>query len=450
MPYLSFEDAVNAVSAFEQKPTTKLEYFQLYNQCDGLPKYPDKVYQLQWKGWRHFLGTVKVEKYSNLDEAKAAVQRLNPIPSGFTSYRKVYRQDPKLPANPENRYKLCGWCSWPDFVGKRLSNVSSSSVGYYQTYSLAKLALRKLGVPSSAKAYKRIALLDPKLPPEPAKYYQGCGWNGWGKFLSNTFCSSLEQAISAVQDLYIVPITRDQYRSQYRYNPQLPREPDKFYSEAWQGWRHFLGTEQLMNNDFNALRIKTQDAIDGNLTKRPPPEQQDQTPIEEDDTVQLTQDTRCEYAGWSLPKGLMGTVLEIEDGIVMMECEVADDDHVHVKLEHLQHAETPSYREIFADIRHNLKHKGPGYKAFASNVSEFYQEMYECCDDYDYDEFHVTPVMLIYLFDTLPFQLKALAVTNMKADINNWEFTRNLFDLLDEPSNFHIFSRIKSMANRKA
>lgn len=454
MSYLSFEEAVKAVATLAQKPATKVDYFRLYKQRDDLPKYPDKKYKAQWQGWRYFLGTVKVEKYDTLDEAKAAVLELNPIPSGFTNYRKVYRQDPKLPANPEDKYRLTGWRSWPDFIGKTVTSESDSTSEYYKTYSLAKLALRKVGIPDNKLAYNYKTTLDLKLPPEPEKHYKGCGWNGWDKFLSDTFYSSLEHAMAAVQKLYIVPITRDQYRSQYRYDPQLPREPDKFYSASWRGWKHYLRTKQFSNEKFNAKRIKTQRLINGNPIKPTEQKMEEKGELKIYDTVQIKEDVASLSNGWSLPKGMLGKVLEIENGIVMIGCDVADDDYAHVKSEYLTLAKKPlfSFTEIFNKIRHDLKNKGHGYSSFSDIVSEAYEESYYFNNNIDEDDFHVlnvTPVMLIYLFDMLPFEIKRLAVDNKAADIENWDFTDAVITELESPKNWQYLARLKSMEGRK-
>ena len=61
-------------------------------------------------------GKEEPEIYNTYEEAKQAVQKL-----GITSkpkYVKRYKEDSRLPRNPDDIYKNKGWINWYDFLGK--------------------------------------------------------------------------------------------------------------------------------------------------------------------------------------------------------------------------------------------------------------------------------------------------------------------------------------------
>ena len=240
----TFEQAKAAVAALKEQPLTKLAYRALCSQDTSLPKYPEKSFKDKWLGWGDFLGVKKITKYETIEEAKKAIQNLHPLPTGFTSYRKVYKQNPRLPANPEDLYRLRGWKSWPHFLGKTVVQSDPDNL-YYSTYSLAKLALRDVGSPETVDEYLAKTKIDTKLPQKPGIVYKYAGWNGWEKFLSYHFYRSIHKAKMGVQSLPLVPKTRDQYRLLYSFDPMLMREPDKFYYDSWKGWKNFLRTDNL-------------------------------------------------------------------------------------------------------------------------------------------------------------------------------------------------------------
>ncbi|MFZ2321288.1 MAG: integrase repeat-containing protein, partial [Pseudomonas sp.] len=70
-------------------------------------------------------------------EAQAAAQAL-----GIKSrpdYRKRYREDPRLPANPAQAYAGSGWIDLYDFLGNERPDL-------YPTYAEAQAAAQALGI----------------------------------------------------------------------------------------------------------------------------------------------------------------------------------------------------------------------------------------------------------------------------------------------------------------
>lgn len=117
--YQTIEDAKEAVQKLGVK--TQREYHKLYRQDASLPASPEKKYKDEWISWSDFLGAGKSnydrakETYQKISEAKEAVKILSI--RTYDDYRKRYKADKRLPANPARKYHD-EWVSWNDFLGK--------------------------------------------------------------------------------------------------------------------------------------------------------------------------------------------------------------------------------------------------------------------------------------------------------------------------------------------
>lgn len=90
------------------------EYKIRYREDPRLPSNPNSFYS-EWVDWIDFLG--KTVPYGAIEEAVAAVQKLDPVPRSRNEYLRGYDQDPRLPSEPNKIYRECGWISWPRFLG---------------------------------------------------------------------------------------------------------------------------------------------------------------------------------------------------------------------------------------------------------------------------------------------------------------------------------------------
>ncbi|HCE2112464.1 TPA: hypothetical protein NJ336_004563, partial [Vibrio parahaemolyticus] len=103
------------------------------------------------------------KKYKTLEEASAAAMALFNklgIEPTSSSYKKHYKEDPRLPSNPNIHYD--SFTSWPEFLGKE------APVKKYETLeeaSAATMALfNKLGSEPTPNLYRRHYKEDPRLP----------------------------------------------------------------------------------------------------------------------------------------------------------------------------------------------------------------------------------------------------------------------------------------------
>lgn len=98
---------------------TKVKYMAARrNKNLRLPANPAKVYATEWKSWGDFLSTgrnrrLKSQLYNTLAEASAAAKKLHAHNS--TSYREIWRDDPRLPRNPSEVYSK-EWRGWNKFL----------------------------------------------------------------------------------------------------------------------------------------------------------------------------------------------------------------------------------------------------------------------------------------------------------------------------------------------
>jgi len=224
--YGSYDQAREAVQNLDPTPTTFSEYQDLYKQDPRLPYEPNQKYPDDWQGWRHFLGT---EFYPTLEEAKQAVQELDPVPSTKSEYCEVYRQDPKLTSGPKYTYPN-KWSDWSEFL----------ETGFYSTLGKAKEAVQDLDpVPKSGPQYQQVYKQDDKLPSQPGQVYSD-DWQGWRHFLGTDIYPTYQKAKNAVQDLEPVPNSSNEYFQRYKQDERLPYNPHKQYPNEWTCWGDFL------------------------------------------------------------------------------------------------------------------------------------------------------------------------------------------------------------------
>ena len=92
-----------------------MEYKSRYREDPRLPACPDEVYKKHWKSWPNFLRDEDKNFYPTLSAASVAARRLG-IRS-YDEYHLRYKSDTRLPSNPNNTYSK-EWKSWPHFLGK--------------------------------------------------------------------------------------------------------------------------------------------------------------------------------------------------------------------------------------------------------------------------------------------------------------------------------------------
>jgi hypothetical protein len=207
--------------------STTEEYAACYSEEDPkLPKDPSKVYKDMWKSWEHFL--VKVPTYENIDQATAAIQRLEIKTKA--EYLNRFREDSLLPRCPDIIYKD----QWPE-TGWRAFLYGA----FYPTMHSAGSAARALGI-VTMKDYAKLAHLDPKLPLTPREVYKE--FTSWLQFILPERCNTYDEAKFAVKVIGIK--NSAEYRQKQALYPCLPANPHRDFHNEWIDWYDFCNIVQ--------------------------------------------------------------------------------------------------------------------------------------------------------------------------------------------------------------
>jgi hypothetical protein len=224
----NYEQALGIARALGIKDSA--EYRTRHKEHSDLPTTPEKTFFADWTGWADFLDQRPIVKYPDYISAKEAALSLG-IVSG-EDYQRKYKQDKRLPANPESYYDE--WVDWVTFLGHRL----------YQSYDVAQTVAQRLGI-RTYDEYRERYKEDPRLPCEPEIQYPE-NWKHWKVFLGTDrkvnyiLFYTYEDAVDAARKLGIK--TFSEYAQLSKDDSRLPQAPQKYYGHKWEGWKFFLGT----------------------------------------------------------------------------------------------------------------------------------------------------------------------------------------------------------------
>ncbi|MCH4881045.1 integrase [Pseudomonas sp. TMW22090] len=231
--YSTYVEAQTAVLALGIKDSP--DYKIRHGEDPRLPAMPSTFYAgAGWTDWFDFLGKKKPDLYSTYVDARAAAQELGIKTQ--SEYYSRYREDPRLPSAPLERYAEVGWTNWFDFLGKKKPDP-------YATYIDARAAAQELGIKTQSEYTSRYRE-DPRLPFAPFQCYADVGWTNWFDFLGKNKPDPYAtdgDARTAAQELGIKHQT--EYTSRYREDPRLPFAPFQCYADVgWTSWLDFLGS----------------------------------------------------------------------------------------------------------------------------------------------------------------------------------------------------------------
>lgn len=217
--YDKLSDASSAAINLGIKSST--EYFQRYREDKLLPHSPFVFYIDEWSDWNKFLGFEKKNYYETLSQAIEAVNLLNIRTE--KEYRKRYKEDSRLPADPKRHYSK-EWKNWPEFFNRKKKSI-------YKKIEEAKIAANKLLITSRSEYLSRYHE-DPKLPSTPDKFYKK-DWSGWLSFLLLDKVSNLKEFRVCCKVLGIT--NSSEYKKVRKLYPHLPSKPERKV-EGWIDW----------------------------------------------------------------------------------------------------------------------------------------------------------------------------------------------------------------------
>lgn len=185
------------------KPT-KSAYLAIYQLDTKLPKDPELQYNLpHWQAflWQRF--------YQSWQEAsKAALYLLKKYPLTKSRYIEHYKQDPKLPSNPDKHYS--DFPGWSTFLAQPIPQALSKAelIDYCYEHELWTL-----------KSYLEKAKYNNQLPKRPVNFY---GHKSYAELLKLHYFSLAETrqycALKRIRNL-------GEYKSHARNHPRLKVNP---------------------------------------------------------------------------------------------------------------------------------------------------------------------------------------------------------------------------------
>lgn len=123
--WLSYDQARTVMHDEEIGSRTQyLKWYEL-NKPAGIPKYPNRVYGDDWKGWNDFLGNNntpfnKAKQYRSYEEAMTLLHPLGI--SSTVEYHQLLREGKlpdDLPTNPQLVYDK--WVTWSHYLGTKVA-----------------------------------------------------------------------------------------------------------------------------------------------------------------------------------------------------------------------------------------------------------------------------------------------------------------------------------------
>jgi hypothetical protein len=233
--YSSYHQAARAARKLKIKNYTEYYRKKLYKQDERLPARPDTVYKHKgWKSWQIFLGLPIPNFYKTYNAAKKAVYILKIVSKYEYKRKNRFKEDKKLPRNPDELYKGKGWKNWKEFVYPK----------YYPTYKEARNSARRLKA-TGVNDYMYLCYKeDPLLPSKPHKVYKNKGWKNWIDFLDlkdHSFYETYVQAKKAAKKLGIKTSKEYLKFKHYKHDKRLPSAPHYHYkNKGWVDWYDFL------------------------------------------------------------------------------------------------------------------------------------------------------------------------------------------------------------------
>ncbi len=232
--YLTYAEAQAAAQALGIKNLP--DYKKRFREDPRLPASPHTVYaDAGWIDWYDLLGRERPDLYLTYVEAQAAAQALGI--KNQPDYSERYREDPRLPASPNQAYADAGWIDWYALLGRERPDL-------YLTYVEAQAAAQALGIKNQPDYNKRHRE-DPRLPASPQQTYADAGWIDVYDFLGKErpdLYPNYDEAQASAQALGIK--SEPDYHKRYCEDPRLPAHPNQFYADAgWIDWYNFHGKE---------------------------------------------------------------------------------------------------------------------------------------------------------------------------------------------------------------
>ncbi len=258
--YRPFDQALEYVLSLKLPSAAAYELWSKSgSRPKDIPSNPYRVYEKDWRGWGHYLGTGRVangeKKFRPFEEALEYMRALKL--SSARDYKKWSKSDARpmdIPSNPHKIYKE-DWRGWGYYLGTgHIANGEKKFRPFEEALEYVHLFNF-----SSAEAYKEWSKSGkrPKdIPGHPHIAYKK-QWRGWGYYLGTGRVANgekkfrpFEEALEYVRALDFSSVEEYSRWSQSDARPpDIPTRPDKVYQEDWKNWGYYLGTGRTANGE---------------------------------------------------------------------------------------------------------------------------------------------------------------------------------------------------------
>jgi superfamily II DNA or RNA helicase len=235
-----FEEAREFVR--NMKLTNQENWFNTVNLPSDIPRSPQIVYKATWKNWPDWLGYDtkggRNKKFIDFSQAQQiAISNSISSLNDWITFKKKNKLN-NIPTNPHKTYKQ-SWKNYNDFFKRK-------SVEFLP-FEDAKKFVNSLNIKKQREwfeRYEELNLLENKIPKYPNEFYKE--WVSWAFWLQNKkseYFSFLEareflkkKSFKSVSEFRNWLKTPD-------YNPKVPKNPQRYYSDNWKSFNHFLNLD---------------------------------------------------------------------------------------------------------------------------------------------------------------------------------------------------------------
>jgi superfamily II DNA or RNA helicase len=226
--FYSYSDAKERM--LEMGIISQIVYGQRYKEDARLPCDPDRIYKNSgWKNWPVFFSKRSEEPFYSYDEAKDVVKKLGIKTE--REYRTKKKKDSLLPGTPFSHYKDSGWDGWTMFL-------SGKKKDPFYSYEEAQSIVQRHDIRAES-SYKKFRKQDSKLPSTPNAHFKETGWINWAEFLGTVPYDYDEARLAAIKLGFKSAVD---YKNGYKKDKRLISNPQTYYmGKGWISWLHYLG-----------------------------------------------------------------------------------------------------------------------------------------------------------------------------------------------------------------
>jgi very-short-patch-repair endonuclease len=249
--FLAYNDARNLLKTYKLNNYKEFSKWVSENMDKNIPSRPEQIYLEDWISWGDFLssGNISNSKKVFLGYLECKEYLISIGLNGYNSFVKWYNltKPNNIPYNPSIVYKEY-WISWGDFLST--GNISNSEKKFSNYDECKKIVIEKKF--KSINDFIKWSDRPDNIPSRPENIFENNGWISWSDFLGIKIISNKQKGKK-----YLSYNDAKTYLKNFKLNHKfyykehilennidfLPKRPEYFYRDVWNGYLDFLGCE---------------------------------------------------------------------------------------------------------------------------------------------------------------------------------------------------------------